>query len=216
MLGARAYRFWTTTAIVAAAAVLLVDGLPLMRRAHAFPQPTIVPTSWQLEMKYEHPRAIAVRLPGEATPRTYWFMTYTVTNNTGEDQNFVPEIALLSDAGDLIRANRNIPPRVFATIHQELRNPLLKSPTQVVGRLLQGADNAVDGIALWPMPEHDVDSVTIFVQGLSGETYPVEDPQTGEIHLLRRTLMLEYQTPGSVEKQPRKPWLFKAERWVVR
>jgi len=202
-------KMWVA-ACVAGAAVLMSLG-----RAGAFPQPSIVPTSWQLEIRYDHPRALPVRLPGEAAPRIYWFLTYTVTNNTGEDQNFVPEIMLLTDSGDLIRANRNIPPRVFATIKQELRNPLLRSPTEVVGRLLQGPDNAVDGVAIWPMPEHDVNQVSIFIQGLSGETYEVDDA-AGQKHLLRRTLMLDYSTPGSVEQQPRKPWLFKGQKWVVR
>ena len=206
--GASGKSWWIAVTVVAVA--LLAIG-----RASAFPEANIVPTSWQLDFKYHHPRAIAVRLPGETVPRTYWFLTYTVTNNSGEDQNFVPEIMLLTDAGDLVRANRNIPPRVFATIHQELSNPLLRSPTEVVGRLLQGPDNAVDGVAIWPMPEHDVNHVTFFIQGLSGETYEVQAP-SGKTHLLRRTLMLDYQTPGSIEKQPRKPWLFKGEKWVVR
>ena len=74
----------------------------------------------------------------------------------------------------------------------------------------------VSSNTIWPMPPHDVDRATIFFQGLSGETYEVPDPQTGETHLLRRTLMLEYQTPGSIEKQPRKPWLFRDESWIVR
>ena len=208
----RKIRFrWMIAAATAVAALVVTSG-----RVAAFPEPTIVPTSWQLEIKYNYPSAIGVRLPGETHSTYYWYFTYTVTNKTGADQNFVPEIVMLTDAGDLIRANRNIPPRVFTTIKKELDNPLLRSPTEVVGRLLQGADNAVDGIAIWPMPPHDVDRATIFFQGLSGETYQVPDPQTGETHLLRRTLMLEYQTPGSIEKQPRKPWLFRDERWIVR
>jgi hypothetical protein len=202
---------WLAAAALAAAALgLQID------RAGAFPQPTLVPTSWQLDIKYNAPAAIAVRLPGETVPTLYWYFTYTVTNNTGAEQNFVPEIALLTDAGDLLSANRNIPPRVFSTVKKELRNPLLRSPTEVVGRVLQGPDYAVDGIAIWPMPLHDVDRVSIFFRGLSGEAYEVPDPKTDEVHLLRRTLMIEYQTPGSVERQPRKPWLFKDEKWVVR
>lgn len=203
---------WTLIAALALGAA----GVGGYRAAHAFPEPNIVPTSWQLDIKYDHPRAIAVRLPGEAAPRTFWFFTYTVTNNTGEDLNFVPEISLTTDAGDLMPANRGVPPTVFRAIKQMLKNPLLRSPTEVVGPLLQGPDNAVDGIALWAMPEHDVDRVRIFFVGLSGETHEVKDPRTDEVRLLRRALMLNYQTPGSVERQPRKPWLFKDQEWVVR
>ena len=77
-------------------------------------------------------------------------------------------------------------------------------------------DNAVDGVAIWEIPANDVDHVTIFFNGLSGETHEVENPVTQEKVYLRRTLQIDYQTPGSVEQQPRKPWLFKGEEWVVR
>lgn len=186
------------------------------RPAAAFPEPNVVTTSWQLEFKHEHPRAMQVRLPGEQDPRTYWYMVYTVTNNSGEEQNFVPVITLLSDAGDFVSAQKGIPPVVFTTLKQRLRNPLLTNPTQVVGRILQGADNAIDGVAIWSMPDHDVNHVSIFFEGLSGETHVIKDPRTGDDKLLRKTLHLQYDTPGSVERQPEKPWIFNDLRWVVR
>ena len=184
--------------------------------ALAFPEPNIVQSSWQLDVKYDHPRVINVRLPGQTTTTVYWFVTYTVTNNSGADQNFIPELTLLTDAGDLVRGNRNIPPTVFRQLKEELKNPLLRGPSEVVGKILQGPDNAIDGIAIWQMPDHDVDSVTLFFGGLSGETHKVENPVTNETTLLRRTLKMEYQTPGSLERQSRKPWIFKGQEWVVR
>src|SRR2546423_1628632 len=93
-------RSWYCVAAIMAAAVSLS-----LKGAHAFPEPSLIPTSWRLTIKYKHPAAIAVRLPGEGSPTMYWYFTYTVTNNTGADQTFVPEITLMTEAGDLIRAN---------------------------------------------------------------------------------------------------------------
>jgi hypothetical protein len=207
---------WTGGRRIGIVAAAVACAVLAAHQAAAFPQPNVVPSSWELDIKFDHPRVIVVQVPGQASPRVYWFVTYTVTNNSGADQNFIPELTLLTDAGDLLRANRNLPPAVYKAIREELRNPLLRSPTEVVGKLLQGPDNAVDGVAIWPMPDHDVDRVTIFFSGLSGETHEVENPVSKETVLLRKTLKLEYQTPGSVEQQPRKPWLFKGQEWVVR
>ena len=187
---------------------------------HAYPKPHVIPRGWLLEIEFQTPRCIAVRLPGDRHDTYYWYATYTVTNKTGEDHNLIPEIVLLSDAGDMIQANSNLPPRVFETLRKALRNPLLKSPTEIAGRIMQGADNAVDGIAIWPMPDHDVNEVRIFFQGLCGETYDEVDPANGQIVKLHRSLVLEYETPGSVEKQPMKPWIDKNDPrspvWAVR
>ena len=159
---------------------------------------------------------ISVRLADQEKPKLYYFITYTVTNRTGEEQLFVPEINILTDAGDLIRANRNLSPAVFKAIKDRVRNPLLESPNQIIGRILQGADNARDGVLIWPVPDHDVDHLSIFFGGLSGETHSIKDPATGEEKLLRKTLQLEYATPGDQPHTPEKPIVFKAKTWIVR
>lgn len=182
--------------------------------AAAYPEPRIVTDSWELEFEFDEPRTIAVERGGET--RLYWYMTYTVRNESGEDQLFVPEAWAATDAGDLLAANRDVPPAVFRAIEEQEDNPLLENPVQVVGRLLQGEDNARDSVFIWPVPEHDVDYIRMFIGGLSGETHDVEDPETGETYVLRKTLMLEYATPGDVSHTAQKPFIFEGREWVVR
>jgi hypothetical protein len=157
-----------------------------------------------------------VRLPGEDHPKLYYYMTYSVANRTGEDQLFVPDVWMFTDAGDLMQANRGVAPAVFRAIKQHAQNPLLEEPMKIVGKILQGKDNARDGVVMWQVPDHDVDSVRIFIGGLSGETHEITDPATGETKLLRKTLMLEYHSPGDRTHVRVKPFVLKDTQWVVR
>lgn len=185
-------------------------------QAAAYPEPEVVSDSWQLEFDYEHPKAIKVRLSDDQQPTLYWYVTYTALNDTGDERLFIPEAWMFTDTGKLLQANRRIPPEVFEAIENRESNPLLERPGQIVGRILQGEDNARDGMFVWRVPEEDIDNVRFFIAGLSGETHEVEDPRSGETRLLRKTLMVEYSTPGSAEYQDRKPFVFEQQRWVVR
>jgi len=164
--------------------------------AQAYPEPRIVTDSWQLEFDYDMPRVINVVTEAGQPARTFWYMPYTVTNDTGADQMFIPDIRVLTNAGDIIQAGRNVPPIVFEAIKAEQRNVLLVSPIEVIGRLLQGEDNAKDTVAIWAAPEHDIDAATMLIKGLSGETTVVRHPETGEDIVLRKTLKLDFATPG--------------------
>jgi len=187
-----------------------------LSHAGTAPEPDVVPSSWELHFQYAKPRIISVTPPGEKDPQLFWYVTYTVTNETGEDQLFIPEIWLLTDGGDLMQANRKVPPAVFRAVKDYLGNPLLESPTQIVGKILQGEDNARDGVAMWPVPGHDVDVMRIFFGGLSGETHEVKDPGTGETRVLRKTLMVEFHAPGDASHIRDKQYIKKSQDWVVR
>lgn len=202
-----------TAAVIAAASVLLCSAAVL--RAETAPEPSIVSNSWQLSFKYSFPRVIAVRLPDENKPQLYWYVTYTVTNETGADQLFIPDMVMLTDHGDLMTANEHISPVVFRAIKNYVADPLLESPTQVIGKILQGPDNARTSVAIWPVPDHDVDMVRIFFGGLSGETHEVTD-STGQKHELHKTLMAEFDCPGDNTHVVQKPFIKKKQEWVVR
>ena len=199
-------------------AALLLVGLTVAaaQPAWAYPEPRIVSNSWQLEFESAKPTAISVDMPGEQGPQLYWYMTYTVENQTGRDRLFIPEAWVLTDAGDLIPANRGVPSAVFRAIERREQNQLLQSPANTAGRLLQGEDNARDGVLIWPVPDHDVDFVRIFFAGLSGETHEVQDPLTGETRVLRKTLMLAYSTPGDTSHREGQPFILESRAWVVR
>lgn len=227
----------TTTGLIllALVAITTLAFLPL-HQAEAHPRPKILSDSWQLDFVYEKPALITVDLPGEG-PTDFWYLPYTVTNNTGQELLFVPDVMIYTDAGDLILAPRKVPPVVFTAVKAELRNPLLESPIDIIGQLLQGEDNARDGVILWPAPNHDIDSFKIFVGGLSGETAILDpdgtiipekadsnDEADIDAHaarkragiVLRKTLVLEVATPGDIETRTSAPVVMRRSQWIMR
>ncbi len=189
------------TRLVVAVAVLL--GLWMVRPAQAYPEPAIVSPSWALDFTFDTPRPIAFT-DVDGSTRWYWYMTYKVVNNTDEDRLLVPEITIATDTGQILPANHGVPATVFNQIKQQEGNPLLESPMEVVGEILQGEDYAKESVAIWPAFVDDVDQVTVFVAGLSGENTTIQDPATGEPVLLRRTTMLIFDTPGNHPVNPQK------------
>lgn len=183
--------------------------------ALAFPEPSIVPKSWELDIKLGKPQAVAIRdLNGD--PQWFWYLSYVVTNNTGEERLFIPEVTVASDMGDILSAGQNVPPGVFTAIKQREKNSLLMSPVEIVGRLLQGPDFAKESAIIWPAFKHPVDEVSIFIAGISGESQSVPHPGTGESIVMRKTLMLRYATPGGNVHPQSQSVKFEGDEWVMR
>ncbi len=181
----------------------------------AYPEPSLVNPSWQLDVTHQTPKLIAVK-GLEGRTRWYWYMPYKVVNKTDAEQLFVPDFAIATDEGDVIRAGQNVPADVFDAVLQKLNNPLIEHPLQVSGRILIGGDQAKESFAVWPWFEHDVDEMAVFFSGLSGETQMITHPATGEPLQLRKTLMLLYRTPGT-DTLPQNQSIQPAEQiWVMR
>ncbi|QDU73033.1 hypothetical protein [Mucisphaera calidilacus] len=182
------------------------------------PEPGIISPSWVLDLQWDIPRTIAVKEPS-GTVRWYWFMTYSVTNNTGDERLLVPEFDIADDTGRIIAANQGIAPTVYNEIERVIANPLLQSPTEAVGRLLQGKDHARDSVAIWRAPYEDIDEMTVFIGGLSGETATIAHPdpdREGETIQLRRTRMLRFSAPGFYDNPQFQPIELVEERDVMR
>jgi len=164
-------------------AALLAGIVAVIPQAMTAPEPYEVPTTWELEFESKAPMPITVKLPGRKRPVTFWYMLYTVTNlsrdmstGRGADRDFIPEFVLYTDAGESSVANRRLPTGVYDAIKKRHNNPLLKSHTQIIGRLLYGKDNARDGVAIWPDFADKTGSIDVFVGGLSGETAELKLP----------------------------------------
>lgn len=200
----------------ALACVLLIGGPgsgPLPAQTH--PEPSIIVEAWEFEIEFGAPRVTPVRTI-DGNLQYYWYLPYTVTNNTGEDRLFVPRFDVLTNEGDLISAGRKVDPGVFDAVKLEQQNDLLESPVHVIGRLLQGEDNARDSVTIWPAPAKDVDRMWVFISGLSGETTTIAHPTTGEKIILRKTLMLEIETPGTLPALSKKPVQIISKKWIMR
>lgn len=202
-------------AVLSLAAVLLCVALGHQSHAQAFPEPALVTREWKLDFRYETPRPIAVR-DVDGTLQWYWYMIYTVTNNSGRDRLLIPEIVVATDTGKVITAGRNVPPAVFNAIRERHRNPLLESPAQMVGNILQGRDFAKTSVAIWPNYSENVNRFSIFVAGLSGETASIAHPLTGDRILMRRTIMLDFSAPGDPATPQDQPIVFEGRRDVMR
>jgi hypothetical protein len=201
-------------------------------KAAPYPKPLTVPQQWQFEIELGDFRPIAVRPPGKKEDQIFWYLRYTVTNRSGEDRIFVPEIILYTDTGEVIRAGKQTPLAVFDKVKALYNDPLMKAPSAMTGKLLQGEDNAKGSVAIWPDFDPNAGKVSVFFCGLSGETVSVKLPAPitvvepdwrGEEHtvtkdklLLVKTLELQYAIPG--EKAARRflaPKLVK-QQWVMR
>ena len=195
------------------AGALLV--MPLASRADAYPEPEVVSPSWQLEFTWRKPRAIALQTT-DGSYRWFWYMPYKVVNDTGSEVLFIPEITIATDTGRIISAGQDVPASLFPKIKDKLDNPLLQSPIDVVGELLQGEDHAKESVAIWPAFEKNVTHMKVFVAGLSGETQTFEHPTTGEPVMVRRTLMLHFRLPGDPPTPQGQPVVHVDQREVMR
>jgi hypothetical protein len=206
--------FWRLAVL---STVLAMASLIPAHRAQAYAEPSIVPQSWDLTFTHSVPRPIAVRdTAGDL--QWYWYITYKVVNNTSEDRLFVPEVEISTDEGDLIRSGQNVPTAVFFAIKEKERNTLLESPNQVVGRLLQGNDHARESVIIWPAFKHNISQLTLFIAGLSGETSAIKNPLTDEPVTVRKSLMIEFSTPGdTVSYTPDKQTILPVDQqWIMR
>ncbi len=208
-----------TTVTVFAVLALFIGGLGATF-TFAYPEPALVTKAWEFKFAFDHPRPIAVKnLDGQF--EWYWYVTYKVVNNTGQERLFIPDIVIATDQGDILAAGQKVPTSVFDAIKARVGNRLLESPTDVVGQILQGDDHAKDGVAIWPATKHNVDRVTVFVGGLSGETANVSVPDAANPAkkvdvLVTKTLMIQYEFPGAPIKPQDQPVVFKGKEWIMR
>ena len=214
--------------VIAAAAILAAAGA----MALAEPKPSPTSDAWELEVEFQPLQAIQVDIPGHGV-QNFWFLRYTVINHTGEDQIFVPDFTLYTDAGDLLHGMKGVPPRVYDQVKKVFNDPLLKDQTAMTGKLLQGEDNAKNGVAIFKDFDGIAGEVHIFIGGLSGETAEVElpqevtlkevDPKGNLVEVVRKKVMLAktmdltYIFPGNpAAKTFREQLQPKDKTWVMR
>lgn len=183
------------------------------------PEPDPVPRRWQLDVKLGPLRITKVDVPGVG-PRAFMYLTYKVTNASGTDVLLAPAWDLATSDGRITRSGRNVPASVTKELIKRLENPYLEDQISIIGVLMQGEENAKDGLVVWSMDDLRVDEVSIFGAGFSGEAKPVEvlNPQSGQHDkiLLRKTLMSRYSTPGEIESQGSVPFEPSEVRWIMR
>jgi hypothetical protein len=202
--------------------------------ARTAPKPSDIPVSWELEFKFDVPRPIRLEVPGQNQPATFWYMEYTVTNRTGNEQDFMPVFVLYTDTGQVLRAGQGVPGSVFQEIKATLGRPLLMDQADLSSKpLLRGENNARKGVMIFTDIDPKAGAFDIFIGGLSGEMVKIRPPNpvptityddrtdkmktemVSEIVLVK-TLQLSYSLPGEAAAR----FKTKAERtkmqWVMR
>jgi hypothetical protein len=198
-------------AVVLGAAALTC--VPMMQVTRAAPEPSIVPTSWQLNFKHGPIERLNAKVNGK--DQTYYFMRYNVTNNSGKDILFTPEFELVTDTGQVTTAFKDVPNEITAKIKELYKNNFMQSPTEIVGKLRQGEDNSKDGVIVFTGIDPDARDYQIYISGLSGETAEVTNPVTKKPTVLQKTLLLDYMMPGQAIGIDPKPTL-KTSKWVMK
>lgn len=181
------------------------------------PEPSLYKISWELDFKHGVPKRVVV------DTTAYWYLTYTVTNNTGQEQTWRPNFQMMTDDGKMIKSDRGIGIEVFDKIKATEGDRFLQPATQITGPLRQGEDQAKDGVAIWKEPNPRMGTFKIFIQGLSGEKAALTDDDGKEMkgsdglpEFLRKTLELDYQVLGDEFYPERHEVHELGHKWVMR
>jgi hypothetical protein len=156
-----------------------------------------------------------VQVPGSNAPKAYWYMTYTVTNNSDAEQLFIPSFDMALEDGRVILNDFKIPKEVFDAIKKREGARFLEPAALIGGQLRIGPDQAKDGVAIWPEPALRMGRFSIFCSGLSGEHATVKGPDGKDV-ILRKTLQLNYLIRGDEVYPGEDEVNEEAEQWVMR
>ncbi len=210
-------------AVILAGAGVLAAGY-----APAAPQPSVAPTSWELDFRYHDPDRITLALPGDTEESTFWYVLYTVTNTTGREVGFYPTFHIVTNKMEVVESGYGISPSVAEAIlvrHHKVY-PFSVDPMKMYGPLLQGEDNARTSVMVFPPLDAEVSAFTVYVGGLSGEVVKTRNlkfdprrPETDEnprFFYLRKTLAIHYGIAGDANTRMVAAPVRVKQEWVMR
>ncbi len=186
----------------------------------AAPEPEVVPTRWELKAKFSPLRVLTVDTP--EGPRAFVYMTYEVTNTTGQDVLFAPTFDLVTADGTVERSGKGVSAEATKKVIAYVNDPEVKDQIAVIGSLLQGEENARVGIVIWSGEQLRPGELTVYAAGFSGESTTVTPPKTAggkaaaEGVVLRKTKSLTYRTPGEISQIKDTPMNPVETGWVMR
>lgn len=179
------------------------------------PEPDVVPQRWELQFDPGQLRVTTVDVP-QVGRRPFVWMTYEVTNTSGQDVFFAPQFDLSDGEGNVMRSGRDVPAAVTTKILESTGDQFTQDQVQIIGDILQGPQHAKRGVVIWPLKDLDPTEIVIYVGGLSGESKSVIAPSGKARYVVRKTVRLAYQTPGRIDPT-RETTLPLAERtWIMR
>ena len=191
--------------------------------AGTYPVPSIYPKAFQFKFEHGLPTRIVVDLHDGQSPHAFWYLVYTVTNDSDQEQAFLPVLELYTKDGQAFRSDDHVKPAVFHAVAKREKNDLLESQYGIGGELRLGPDQARDGVAIWPEPSAEMGSFSIYVSGLSGEYAFLKDAAGSDVKgpdgnpvILRKSLQLNYLIRGDEVYPGEDAVNENAESWVMR
>ena len=182
--------------------------------------------AWQLGIEiHGNPQPISITLPGKKLPTRYWYLPYTIHNNTGMDVDYYPKFELMTDTLKLYGTSRKSYHNVFLAIRKLFAKsiPLLEHENNVTGKILQGQDNARDSVIIFEDFDPNAVNVKIFITGLSNDYQSIDHPtkidnltNKPKQVLLRKTLMLQYHVPGDGINLDDRVMHYRDRKWIMR
>jgi len=206
---------------------LLIFALALTTAAIAFvtagglaPEPAAVPKRWQLQVEFSPLRVFSIET--DAGPRSFLYQTYKAVNRTGQDVIFAPSFDLVDSEGLVVRSGRGVPESVTKAILARLGNPLIQDQIAIMGSILQGVENAKEGIVVWPCENFRPGEINVYAAGFSGETALVKAPglkdEKGKdlFITLRKTRQMTFANPGDLVGRGDQAIEPTATKWIMR
>lgn len=187
--------------------------LTLTAAVWSYPKPASVPYRWELDFE---PGELRLWVDTAGGTAAYWYFTYKVTNRTGRDQVWAPSFTVFTDGGEIMQSGRAVSTRVADDIRDLLGNIFLETQNEVIGDIFHGREHAKEGLVIWPAQDTDVNEISLFIAGISGETARVTNPITNEQVLLRKTLQRDYLIRGDALARGSKPAELVRQRWILR
>lgn len=193
-------------------AAAVMTGLSMLAMA---PEPDPVPRRWQLDIAPGTLHLTSIDVPGIG-PRMYLYLDYSVVNNSGQDLLFAPSFELANGEGEILRSGRDVPQVVTEAIQKSLQNPFSEDQISIIGTLLQGRENGKDGVVIWPVTDANPERITIYAAGFSGETATVEPPNSDQRYVLRKTLRIDFDSPGDLVGTRSEAIPAREQTWIMR
>lgn len=178
------------------------------------PEPDPIPRRWQLDVAFSPVRVHVADVEGKGT-KAFFYLTYKVTNNSGKDVLFAPSFEL-STGDQPVRSGRDVPGEVTKALLEQTQNPLVQDQIAILGNILQGPENAKEGLVVWTADNLKPDRLVMYAAGFSGETTSVTPPTGGDPVLLRKTKMIRYELKGELVGQGQAPIEATEQRWIMR
>ncbi len=183
--------------------------------AAAAPEPDPVPRRWELQVDPGQMRLVTVDVPNVGE-RKFFYLTFRVTNNSGQDMLFAPSFQLSDGDGNVVRSGHEVPLSVTQKLLAETQNPFIMDQIGVIGELMQGSENAKDALVIWPANALNPSQITVYAAGFSGETKTVTSPDGKDRFVLRKTLRLDYKAPGDLSGVAGQAFLLEERSWIMR